>query len=149
MSWPASLSRPAIPRSPIHVRGICLQVFVHTVRCSTHTVLRAAYGISDKLLWISQCNCWNNSLWNHLSAKPGKQMSLEFPGIVSLQIKSHDQGFWKLNPLAETIPLSIASEIHYNFPQNIMNHFSWGVCTTVSTRPDKSECKRKRHNFKV
>ena len=66
---------------------------VHTVHCNIHTVLCAAYSYSDKLPMKITCNCWNNSVWNHLSAKPGKEMSLEFPGIISLQIQVTTKDF--------------------------------------------------------
>ena len=51
---------------------------------------------------------YGTSLWNHLSAKPGKQiMSLEFPGIISLQIQSNHRRFWKLNLLLNYITFKV------------------------------------------
>ena len=58
----------------------------------THSIPRCV-RYSDKLPMKITCNCWNNSLWNHHSAKPGKQMSLEFPRIVSLQIQVTTKDF--------------------------------------------------------
>ena len=85
-------------RSPIQSCIRCAYVcIVHVIQCIViHTVLCAAYGIATNSLWkymYVTCNCWNNSLWNHLSAKPGKQMSLEFPGIISLQIQVTTKDF--------------------------------------------------------
>ena len=89
----------------------CTCIVVHTnntPRCIRY---------SDKLPMKITCNCWNNSLWNHLSARPGKQMSLEFPGIISLQIQVTIKDFeswihyW-------TIPLNKSILVHvplYNF----------------------------------
>ena len=50
--------------------------FTHTVciQCIAiviHAASRSCVRYSDKLPMKMTCNCWNNSLWNHLSAKPG------------------------------------------------------------------------------
>ena len=62
---------------------LCLYWIEHCSTCSTPS---RCVRYSDKIPMKRTRNCWNNSLWNPLSAKPDKLMSLEFPGINSLQI---------------------------------------------------------------
>ena len=95
----------------------------------THSTPRCV-RYSDKLPMKITCNCWNNSLWNYLSARPGKQMSLEFPGIISLQIQVTTKDFeswihyW-------TIPLNMNWSI-YNpckFPSLHTSHLLYRFVT--------------------
>ena len=67
----ASVDRrcPARPRTWTRCAYVCIVHRAHCNTCSTPHCVQ----YSDKLLMKITCNCWNNSLWNHLSAKPGKQ----------------------------------------------------------------------------
>ena len=95
----------------MHVHGApttrTVQRYVH---CNTHTSLHAAYGIATNSLWKITCNCWNNSLWNLLSPRPGKQMSLEFPGLSRYKFKSRPRNF--------------ESWIHQPFIIHVYRHFT-------------------------
>ena len=92
---PRSVDR-LCPSRPIHVHGTPTS---HTVQHCTCIVIHTQHSTprcvrySDKLPMKITCNCWNNSLWNHLPARPGKQMSLESPGIISLQIQVTTKDF--------------------------------------------------------
>ena len=77
----------------VFCRRVTVSLQAYMLRCVvTHSTPRCI-RYSDKLPMKITGNCWNNSLWNHLSAKPGKQISLEFPGIVSLQIQVTTKDF--------------------------------------------------------
>ena len=112
----ASVNRryPARP----YMYTVCLQLlYKQCVVIHIHSIPRCV-RYSDKLPMKIPCNCWNNSLWNHISAKPGEQMSLEFQRIVSLQIQVTTKDFkswihyW-------TIPLKTPTLISWQFcPKN-------------------------------
>ena len=102
--WPASpVSRPAIcPARPICMYTGAPTTHTLYVHCNTHTHTHSTprcVRYSDKLPMKITCNCWNNSLWNHLSARPGKQNVSRFTRNYFATNSSHDQGFWKLTPL--------------------------------------------------
>ena len=93
--WPASpVSRRAMPCSPMYTLRLLL-IQYNTVRALLHTQHSTPRRVrySDNLPMKIPCNCWNHSLWNHLSARPGKQMSLEFPGIILLQVQVKTKEF--------------------------------------------------------
>ena len=88
--WLASKPGPlahTCTRCAYYSYSYCTCIVVHT-----HNTPRCV-RYSDKLPMKITCNCWNNSLWNPLSARLGKQMSLEFPGIISLQIQVTTKDF--------------------------------------------------------
>ena len=101
--------------------AVCLRLYCAcTVYCNTRSIPSHCLRYSDKLPMKITCNCWNNLLWNHLSTKPGyTKMSLEFPGVISLQIQVTTKEFeswihyWTI-PLNSTLLCFCYHHLKYN-----------------------------------
>ena len=66
---------------------------LYTVHCNTRSTTSRWVRYSDKLPLKITCNCWNSSLWTTYQPNQCKQMSLEFPGMISLQIQVATKDF--------------------------------------------------------